>query len=44
MAWKTGVDIASSVLAIFAIIYYAGFFLYMIYVVIDNEIYENPDY
>lgn len=41
MAWGSKLEIASSSLAIAAIVYYVGFFLYMIYIVVDNKIYSE---
>lgn len=39
MAWGTSLEITSSVMAIVVMLYYVGFFLYMIYLVIENSIY-----
>jgi hypothetical protein len=44
MAWGTNLEIASSSLAIVFMIYYLGFFLYMIYLVVENKIYNDPVY
>lgn len=44
MSWATKMDIASAVLAITCMVYYAGFFLYMMYIVVDGSIYTNPEY
>ena len=44
MKWDTGFGIANNISAIFTILYYVGFSLYMIYIVIDNSIYKNEEY
>lgn len=44
MAWGETLEIANSVGAIFALLYYIGFWLYMVYLVIDNSIYHNEEY
>lgn len=44
MSWTGALNIASAALAITCMVYYAGFFLYMMYIVIDVTIYTNKDY
>lgn len=44
MAWGSNLEIISSVLGITFFVYYTGFFLYMIYMIVDNTIYKNKDY
>jgi len=44
MSWESGLDIASALAAIFVILYYFGFILYMIYLVFENWIYIDEEY
>ena len=44
MAWHTPLEVVSSVLAIVTVVYYVGFFLYMIYIVVENSVYSNKEY
>jgi hypothetical protein len=37
MAWNSGLDIASSVLAIVALVYFFGFWAYMVYLVVAEK-------
>lgn len=44
MAWGTTLEIFNSVGSLFCMFYYIGFLLYMVYVVIENSIYNNSEY
>lgn len=44
MSWNTTLDIFNSVGALVTMMYYIGFWLYMVYVVIENSIYNDSDY
>jgi len=43
MAWGSTLEILSSSTAIGMMLYYFGFFLYMVYLVIENSIYKNEE-
>lgn len=44
MSWTTNLEITSSVLAIICFVYYIGFFSYMVYLVVENQVYSSKEH